>query len=237
MPEKHPESPAPAFPEARADSVSPRPFVPAIPEMRQSALDLPGQTALEPAAPAPWRIAGEVLHTYIVCEDENETVWLIDKHAAHERINFNRMKAAQSPPMRQQLLQPIAAELEREDAELLLENLPVLEQFGFSCEDFGGGTVLIREVPADIDAEDAVSTLEEFAEKLRTGRSPEERRENLLHTMACKAAIKAGMHSDERELRVLVDRVQSGEIKYCPHGRPVAVKLSKYELEKMFKRA
>ncbi len=237
MPEKHPESPAPAFPEARADSISPRPFVPAIPEMRQSALDLPGQTALEPAAPAPWRIAGEVLHTYIVCEDENETVWLIDKHAAHERINFNRMKAAQSPPMRQQLLQPIAAELEREDAELLLENLPVLEQFGFSCEDFGGGTVLIREVPADIDAEDAVSTLEEFAEKLRTGRSPEERRENLLHTMACKAAIKAGMHSDERELRVLVDRVQSGEIKYCPHGRPVAVKLSKYELEKMFKRA
>ena len=82
-----------------------------------------------------------------------------------------------------------------------------------------------------------MATLEEFAENLRTGRDPAERRENLLHTMACKAAIKAGMHSDERELRVLVDRVQSGEIKYCPHGRPVAVKLTKYELEKMFRRA
>ena len=243
-PERRTETAAPPVPVSPArmpekqDAPPTRPFVPAIPEMRQTTLDLPGQTAMEPPAPAPWRIAGEVLHTYIVCEAEDETVWLIDKHAAHERINFDRLKAAQTPPMRQQLLQPIAAaELEREDAALLLENLPVLEQFGFACEDFGGGTLLIREVPADIDAGDAVATLEEFAENLRTGRDPAERRENLLHTMACKAAIKAGMHSDERELRVLVDRVQSGEIKYCPHGRPVAVKLTKYELEKMFRRA
>jgi DNA mismatch repair protein MutL len=95
----------------------------------------------------------------------------------------------------------------------------------------------VREVPADIDAADTVPTLEEFAERLRTGRSPDEKREALLHTMACKAAIKGGWVSDPAELRVLVDRVQSGEIKYCPHGRPVAVKLTKYELEKMFKRA
>ncbi len=97
--------------------------------------------------------------------------------------------------------------------------------------------LLVREVPADIDAADTVPTLEEFAERLRTGRSPDEKREALLHTMACKAAIKGGWVSDPAELRVLVDRVQSGEIKYCPHGRPVAVKLTKYELEKMFKRA
>ena len=120
---------------------------------------------------------------------------------------------------------------------LLLENLPLLEQFGFACEDFGAGALLVREVPADIDAADTVPTLEEFAERLRTGRSPDEKREALLHTMACKAAIKGGWVSDPAELRVLVDRVQSGEIKYCPHGRPVAVKLTKYELEKMFKRA
>ena len=115
--------------------------------------------------------------------------------------------------------------------------LPLLEQFGFACEDFGAGALLVREVPADIDAADTVPTLEEFAERLRTGRSPDEKREALLHTMACKAAIKGGWVSDPAELRVLVDRVQSGEIKYCPHGRPVAVKLTKYELEKMFKRA
>ena len=212
-----------------------RPFVPAIPA--QQTLDLPVQQTIEPPKEAPWRIAGEVLHTYIVCESEDGCVWLIDKHAAHERVNFDRLQAALEPPMRQTLLQPIAAELGREDGALLLENLPLLEQFGFTCEDFGDGAVLVREVPADINAEDTVPTLEEFAEKLRTGRSPAERREGLLHTMACKAAIKGGWTSDPAELRVLVDKVQSGEVRYCPHGRPVAVKLTKYELEKMFKRA
>ena len=164
-------------------------------------------------------------------------MWLIDKHAAHERVNFDRLKAAKEPPMRQTLLQPIAAELSREDGALLLENLDLLEQFGFACEDFGDGAILVREVPADIDAGDAVYTLEELAENLRSGKSLEEKRENLLHTMACKAAIKGGWTSDVSELMVLVEKVQSGEVRYCPHGRPVAVKLTKYELEKMFKRA
>ena len=139
--------------------------------------------------------------------------------------------------MRQALLTPAAVELGREEAALLLENLPLLEEFGFSCEDFGGGAILVREVPADVDAGDASAILEEIAANLREGRSPAERRENLLHTMACKAAIKGGWTSSPEELRVLVDKVQSGEVKYCPHGRPVAVKLTKNELEKMFKRA
>ena len=216
--------------------VAKRPFVPAIPAEQQG-LDLPGQTTIEPPKEAPWRIAGEVLHTYIICESEDGCVWLIDKHAAHERINFDRLKAAKTPPMRQTLLQPVAAELTKEDGALLLENLSLLEQFGFACEDFGDGAVLVREVPADIDAGDTVSTLEEFAENLRSGKSLEEKRENLLHTMACKAAIKGGWTSDLSELKVLVEKVQSGEVRYCPHGRPVAVKLTKYELERMFKRA
>ena len=81
-------------------------------------------------------------------------------------------------------------------------------------------------------------TLEELAQKLTLGRAdPEGARDELLHTMACKAAIKGGWKSDERELRVLVDKVQSGEVRFCPHGRPVKAKLTKYELEKMFKRA
>ena len=237
---EEPAAPAPAAASAETAAPprpAPRPFVPAIPpEQLKLTEDLPGQTALE-TKEAPWRIAGEVLRTYIICESEDGCVWLIDKHAAHERINFDKLKNAQEPPMRQTLLAPIAAELSREDGALLLENLPLLEQFGFACEDFGGGALLVREVPADIDAADTVSTLEEFAECLRTGRSPDEKRENLLDTMACKAAIKGGWVSDPAELRVLVDRVQSGEVKYCPHGRPVAVKLTKYELEKMFKRA
>ena len=237
---EEPAAPAPAAASAETAAPprpAPRPFVPAIPpEQLKLTEDLPGQTALE-TKEAPWRIAGEVLRTYIICESADGCVWLIDKHAAHERINFDKLKNAQEPPMRQTLLAPIAAELSREDGALLLENLPLLEQFGFACEDFGGGALLVREVPADIDAADTVSTLEEFAECLRTGRSPDEKRENLLHAMACKAAIKGGWVSDPAELRVLVDRVQSGEVKYCPHGRPVAVKLTKYELEKMFRRA
>ena len=214
-----------------------RPFVPAIPAMRQETLDLPEQQTIEPVKEAPWRIAGEVLHTYIICESEDGCVWLVDKHAAHERINFDRLKAAQEPPMRQTLLRPVAVELGREDGALLLEHTALLEQFGFACEDFGDGAVLVREVPADMDAEDTASTLEELAEKLRSGRSLDEKRENLLHTMACKAAIKGGWTSDRKELEVLVEKVQSGEVRFCPHGRPVAVKLTKYELEKMFKRA
>lgn len=232
--------PASAAPARKADAPAvperPRPVVPAIPAERQ-ALEIPGQTALEPQREEPWRIAGEVLHTYIVCESGDGVVWLIDKHAAHERINFDRLMASQEPPMRQTLLVPVAVEPGREEAALLLENLPQLEKLGFACEDFGDGTILVREVPADIDPADTAATLEELAEDLRTGRSTDERRENLLHTMACKAAIKGGWTSDPAELRVLVDKVQSGEVRFCPHGRPVAVKLTKYELEKMFKRA
>ena len=212
----------------------PRTLPPAIP---QAPMEVPEQRSIEPPEEAPWRIAGEVLRTYIICESGDGTVWLIDKHAAHERVNFDRMKAAQEPPMRQTLLKPAAVDLGREDGALLLENLPLLEEFGFSCEDFGGGAVLVREVPADIGGEDISATLEEVAEKLRTGRSLEERRESVLHTMACKAAIKGGWESGPAELRALVEKVQRGEVRYCPHGRPVAVKLTKYELEKMFKRA
>ena len=231
-------APAPAREAEGKPEAAKRPFVPAIPPEQQK-LDLPGlvRPAEAEEQEAPWRIAGEILHTYIVCESEDGCVYLIDKHAAHERVNFDRLKAAQEPPMRQTLLSPVAAELGKEDAALILENIALLEQFGFSCEDFGDGAVLVREVPADMDAADTAATLEEMAENLRTGRSLAEKRENLLHTMACKAAIKGGWTSDISELRVLVEKVQRGEVKYCPHGRPVAVKLTKYELEKMFKRA
>ena len=220
---------------ASATAPAPKPFVPAIPA-QQTAMELPGQETVMPAE-APWRIAGEVFHTYIICEDGSENLWLIDKHAAHERINFDRLMAAKEPPMRQTLMQPVAVEPGKEDAALLLENLELLEQFGFGCEDFGDGAVLVREVPADLDAADTAATLEEFAQKLRTGRSLDEKREALLHTMACKASIKGGWTSDPAELKVLVEKVQSGEVRYCPHGRPVVVKIRKYELEKLFKRA
>ena len=201
----------------------------------QETVSLPEQVTMEPPREAPWRIAGEVLRTYIICEDEQENVWLIDKHAAHERVRFDALKAATEPIMSQTLLEPMAVELSPEDCAALLEQLPLLERYGFRCEDFGGA-VLVRGVPAGVD--DPTGALEELAEDLRLNRAdPDAARDSLLQTMACKSAIKAGMHTDPAELRRLVDRVQSGEIQYCPHGRPVAVRLSKYQVEKMFKRA
>ena len=196
-----------------------------------------GQTAFA-AAPAPWRFAGEVLRTYIIAED-GDNVWLIDKHAAHERINFDRMKANTEPILRQQLLASMAVELPREQYAVLLENLPLLEEFGFEAEDFGEGCLMVRAIPADLDTGLARETLEELADKLLNGGNadPAAARDVMLHTMACKASIKGGWASDPAELRVLIDKVQSGEVQFCPHGRPVKVKLSKYEIEKMFKRA
>ena len=186
----------------------------------------------------PWRIAGEVLKTYIICEDGEQNVWLIDKHAAHERIRFDALKADPVPPMAQQLLTPAAVTLTAEEYGAVLESLDVLAGYGFLCEDFGDGAVLVREIPDYIRAEDAAATLEELARKLLLQRAdPAGARDELLHTMACKSAIKAGMTTDAAELAALVRQVQSGAVRYCPHGRPVAVQLRKYEVEKMFKRA
>ena len=187
---------------------------------------------------SPWRMVGEVLKTYIICEDEQENVWLIDKHAAHERLRFDALKAADHPIMSQPLLTPLTVSLEAEDYAAAVENLDTLERFGFVCEDFGSGTLLIREISTEVRLEDAAATVEELSQKLSTGcADPAAARDELLHTMACKSAIKAGMTTDTAELQALVEKVQSGEILYCPHGRPVKHKLSKYEIEKLFKRA
>ena len=198
----------------------------------------PEQVRIEAKQEAPWRIAGEVLKTYIVCEDEKGCVYLIDKHAAHERIRFDALKAHTQPLMAQVLLSPVAVTLSAEEYGAVLENFDTLHAFGFSCEDFGGSTVLLREVPADILSADAAATLEELAQKLVLGRAdPKAARDGLLHTIACKSAIKAGMTTDRTEMAALVEQVQSGKVQYCPHGRPVCVKLTQYEIEKMFKRA
>ncbi len=197
----------------------------------------PEQMSVEPPQAAPWQFRGEILHTYIIAED-GDTVWLIDKHAAHERINFDRLKANPEPVMRQQLLTPAAVDLAQEQYAALLENLPLLEEFGFTAEDFGQGCLMVRSVPSDIAAGQIRETLETLADKLLAGGAdPAAARDAMLHTMACKAAIKGGWTSDPAELRALIARVQSGEVQYCPHGRPVKIKISKYDIEKMFKRA
>ena len=223
-------APAAAMPEAGPANDAPQEAAPVQQELEMPETADSGET--------PWRIAGEVLKTYIICEDGEQNVWLIDKHAAHERIRFDALKADPVPPMAQQLLTPAAVTLTAEEYGAVLESLDVLAGYGFLCEDFGDGAVLVREIPDYIRAEDAAATLEELARKLLLQRAdPAGARDELLHTMACKSAIKAGMTTDAAELAALVRQVQSGAVRYCPHGRPVAVQLRKYEVEKMFKRA
>ena len=235
--EKRPAAPFPAA-EAAAPEAELAAEIAAAPAPEQEEAEAE-QTSFAPLAAAPWRIAGEVLDTYIVCEDEERNVWLIDKHAAHERVNFDRLKANQEPVMCQALLAPLVADFAAEEYNALAANLDLLREFGFECEEFGGGSLILRAVPADLESGDALATLEELAEKLVTAHTadPAAARDALLHTMACKASIKGGWKSDLSELRVLVEKVQSGEVQFCPHGRPVKAKLTKYELEKMFKRA
>lgn len=191
-----------------------------------------------PVPEQPFRIIGEALHTYIIVE-QGEAVLFIDKHAAHERIRFEALKKENHPIMAQLLLAPLPAELSREEAVVVLENAALLTQYGFEVDDFGGGDLLIRQIPSDVDAEDAKALLQELAGKLLSGRTldPESLRDNLLHSIACKSAIKAGWQTSDAELRRLMQEVLSrDDIKYCPHGRPVCVTLTKRQLEKQFGR-
>ena len=190
----------------------------------------------EPEVPA-WRMAGEVLNTYIVVE-QGDSVFFIDKHAAHERMNFDRMKAQNYEPMTQTLLVPVICRLDEQERQALLEQKELLERFGFDVEELGGA-LAVRQAPFDVDIGQVESTLAEIAHKLLSGArvDPAAARDEVLHTMACKAAIKGGWHTSEKELERVARAVMVGEVKYCPHGRPVAIELTKKELEKQFKRA
>ena len=188
--------------------------------------------------PEPWRLAGEVLNTYIIVE-QGDKVLFIDKHAAHERLNFDRLKAEGYQPMVQALLEPVVFTPPAEEGAALLAQLPLLERFGFETEDFGGGTLIVRAAPSDMAAGEIPDVLGELAGKLLTGGSadPDAARDALLHTMACKAAIKGGQKNSPGELYKVAEAVMSGAVKYCPHGRPVAIELTRQQMEKRFGRA
>ena len=224
--------------EAKSE-VKPEPKIEVRPEPKPEPVKTPEpQQQTLPVPEEPFRIIGEALHTYIIVE-QGEAVLFIDKHAAHERIRFEALKKEDHPIMAQLLLAPVSAELSREEAAAVLENRALLERCGFEAEDFGGGDVLIRQIPSDVDVEDAKALLQELAGKLLAGKTldPNGLRDELLHSIACKSAIKAGWQTSDEELRRLVQEVLTrDDIKYCPHGRPVCVTLTKRQLEKQFKR-
>ena len=213
--------------------VEPKPVAKPVPAPKPAP-----QPEAEPAVQdEPWVIRGELFRTYIMVE-QGEKVLLIDKHAAHERVNFDRLKAADYQPMVQELLVPLTFTPAPEERAILVEQTGLLARFGFELEEFGASALAVRAVPDYLDTGDVESALLELARRIRvTGSAdPASARDELMHTMACKAAIKGGQRSGGAELEEVARMVMSGTVKFCPHGRPVAIELTRSQLEKQFKR-
>ena len=232
MPPPMPERP-PVIPIPRMPDPIPEPEPPAVQEPIQAV-----QEELTMPVQPEWRMVGELYHTYILVE-QGEDAFLIDKHAAHERILFEKLKANQEAISAQALLSPIAVRLNPTAAAELLANRDMLEELGFEIDEFGENTVLLRQIPMDLSPDDAAQAVESLAADLLSGRREHKDtvRDELLHTVACKAAIKAGWITDEQELYAIAKEVMArDDLKYCPHGRPICISLSKKQVEKQFKR-
>ena len=207
---------------------------------QETVLAEPEQMNFDPTAdqPEPLRYVGEVFRTYILAERGDE-LCLIDKHAAHERQLYEKLAANYGNVPSQMLLEPAAIDLAAEEKQALLDNSPLLENAGLEIADFGGNTVVLRAVPADVEPQNAESLLVEIANKLLKGGHDalNEHTEWVLHSISCRAAIKAGDKSSPQELLALAEKILSGEVPpFCPHGRPCVLKLTRKELEKQFGR-
>jgi DNA mismatch repair protein MutL len=184
------------------------------------------------------RLIGEAYKTYILIE-LNGTLCVIDKHAAHERILFNKLKSEGKNGGSQILLAPVTVTLGKEEYSAVTENLEVIKNAGFDIEDFGDGTVIVRSCPMDLENCEIIPLIGEVAEYIIKNRRDitNEHLDWIYHNVACRSAIKAGDESSDLELLALAKQVvEDNEVRFCPHGRPVMIELSKYELEKQFGR-
>ena len=190
---------------------------------------------LEQARPTA-KVIGSCFSTYILAEDADGLI-LIDKHAAHERMIFNELQKSAEIPT-QMLLEPVVVELTSEEFAAVTENREMVEAVGFRAEPFGRHSIAVREAPAYLEAAEIPMTMSEVAQKLLDRRTPmPDKRDDLIHMVSCKAAIKGGWETSTAELQAICDRVIADpDIACCPHGRPVMVRLTKYELDKLFKR-
>ena len=239
---------APLMPDAPA--VSDKPAVPVEPAENDEAVSTgglsalpaetaPEQTAMEPApAVVPLRLVGEVFRTYIITEREGE-LCLIDKHAAHERILFEKLSASYGDVPAQMLLMPVQVNLSAAEKLAVMNNLDLLASVGIEAEDYGGATVAVRAVPADVPVEDVEDMLLELADRLQNGGRDalREKTEWVLHSIACRAAVKAGDRTNTEEMLALAQKILDGSVPpFCPHGRPCVLKITRKELEKQFGR-
>ena len=194
----------------------------------------------EPQKPAipEFRVIGEAFRTYIFVESENK-IWIIDKHAAHERILYEQLRAGEDGKASQMLLAPVTVTLRKEEYAAILENRDLLADSGFAVEDFGTGTIAVTECPILLDAADAKEAIEEFAAYLCKSRQEllSRKMDWIYHNTACRAAIKAGNFTSEYEQQKFVEKLLSmPDIRTCPHGRPVMIEMTRREMEKSFGR-
>ena len=219
------------------------------PELSENAATLPDEKPEETAraldtavdekpAELPVTVIGEAFKIYIIVQ-QGESIFLVDKHAAHERMLFNELVKNDSKRSTQMLLTPITVTLSKEEYSSVLDNLDMLMQAGFAVEDFGYSVVIVRECPMEISADEVADVVAELAGYLVENRQKliSEKKEWLFSLMACKAAIKGGMYTTEYERELFIKRLfASPEIRYCPHGRPVMIEITRRELEKYFGR-
>ena len=212
------------------------------PETEQTALSALPQaeqtTLIPPPATEELRLVGEVFKTYIITERGSE-LCLIDKHAAHERILFEKLAKDYGNVAAQMLLVPVQVNLTAAEKLAVLQNTELLADAGVEVEDFGGATVVVRAVPADVAVDDVEDMLTELAAHLAEGGRDalREKTEWVLHSIACRAAIKAGDRTGSAEMLALAQKIMDGTVPpFCPHGRPCVLKLTRKELEKQFGR-
>lgn len=194
----------------------------------------------EPVQPEvePYRVIGEAFRTYILVE-QGKKLLIIDKHAAHERMLFEKFKANRDGIETQMLLSPVTVTLSKEEYSAVLDNLDLLEKAGYYVEDFGGGMVIVNECPTAVADADIAEVIMELAGYLVTSQKEliPEKLDWIYHSTACRAAIKAGDRTSDYELDKFVEKLLNNpDIRYCPHGRPVLIEMSRYEIEKNFGR-
>ena len=223
--EKEPEAPVPS---AQKEAELPAMAAPEIALPEDPALLVPDQKP---------EIFGEIFSTYILARIGQELV-IIDKHAAHERILYNQLHGKYEQLDRQLLMTSVQVPLSRAEHEAVLEQIPLLQKLGFEVEDFGGSTVVLRAVPAMMSEESPAALFQEVvAGIMEAGRHSVGALEEILHRMACRSAVKGGDVNRPEELAKLVETICADEqVRYCPHGRPVMIRYTRRELEKLFGR-
>lgn len=235
---KEAESPVKNETEAPAASEIKAPVTEPYDTVRPQKVNEPAPTPYAEQTEIPdFRIIGESFKTYILVETEDKII-IVDKHAAHERILFDQLAAEQGKTDTQILLEPVTITCSKEEYNALLENRETLASAGFDIDDFGVGTIVLREVPVMLIKENLAAILQEMAGYLLDSHAPTPEKLGWIYAnTACRAAIKAGDNTPPYEQKKLVEYLLAHrDIRYCPHGRPITIEMTRTELEKQFGR-